>query len=152
MLRNSLLLLLLSTILLVSMNTTTISSPMKTRSDTSFLVKQTPPESFWIRDDVINVLSGQSNSLEDIITKNYMDDISQVLHSFKIEKEQTFHTSSSETSVATFTTTFMKRKELAAERQAAVNKILDAWELELNKNNLSTKRVREYSDAIGQLN
>lgn len=90
MLRNILLLLLLSTILLVSMNTTAIGSPMKTRSDTSFLVKQTPPESFWIKEDLVEVSSSQSSSLEDIITNNYMDDISEVLHSFKIERSKPF--------------------------------------------------------------
>ncbi|WP_100333178.1 hypothetical protein [Bacillus alkalisoli] len=150
MLRISLLLLLLSTVLVVSMNSTTNVSPMKTRSDTSFLVKQTPPESFWISENVVEVWSSQSNSLEDIITNIYKDKVEQILLSHKSEKEKYINTSLSETSAAVFTTNYLKRKELVEKELAALEIVFYEWESELIRNNLSTERVKEYRNVVGK--
>lgn len=128
------------------------AKPMEKRSETSYLIKNVPTESFWEKDNVMEVTGGKSN-LEELINENYSNKLEEILLAYGTEKEKhrqslrDYQTSNSfVTSSNTISSNLMSWIELVEAEKVEVELLFDLWEEELSRNNLSTDRVMEYRE------
>lgn len=128
------------------------AKPMEKRSETSYLIKNVPTESFWEKDNVMEVTGGKSN-LEELINENYSNKLEEILLAYGTEKEKhrrslrDYQTSNSfVTSSNTLSSNLMSWIELVEAEKVEVEFLFDLWEEELSRNNLSTVRVMEYRE------